>query len=401
MKGTDAFPRSRWPLEPLGSLCQPNQSVNPRESPRTRIRYIDISSVCKSTFQVTGHADYLGADAPSRARKAVAAGDVIFATTRPYLRNVAQVPEKYDGAVCSTGFCVLRANQRALSDWLYYLCLSDGLMHQVTPKMRGANYPAVSDKDVFAAVVPAPPLDEQRRIVGRIREAMERVDELRRLREETTAHSNRLFEAGLSSLADSNWPVESLADLGVGTRNGWSGKKDPDGQPVRVLKLSAVHGMIIQPDKSKEVSLGDKVVSTFRLTKDDLFVVRGNGSKHLLGRPAIAMATYSDVIFNDLLIRLRPPKKLLPEFLLCVLVLPATRRDIEARAKTAAGIWKINQKQLAQVQVPTPPIPLQRGFVERARDLRTAANALVSDLGGKAVGNLPAAILRKAFAGEL
>jgi len=48
--------------------------------------------------------------APSRARKIIKSGDIVFATTRPYLKNIAVVPLVLDNQICSTGFCVLRPN---------------------------------------------------------------------------------------------------------------------------------------------------------------------------------------------------------------------------------------------------------------------------------------------------
>ncbi len=47
-------------------------------------------------------------EAPSRARKLVAAGDVLISTVRPERKAIGVVPADLDGAVCSTGIAVLR-----------------------------------------------------------------------------------------------------------------------------------------------------------------------------------------------------------------------------------------------------------------------------------------------------
>ncbi len=39
---------------------------------------------------------------------AIEAGDVIFSSARPYLKNIAVVPRELDGQVASTAYCVLR-----------------------------------------------------------------------------------------------------------------------------------------------------------------------------------------------------------------------------------------------------------------------------------------------------
>src|SRR5262249_9064397 len=150
--------------------------------PDSDFLYIDIASVSNDEFKVDTPKRLSGRDAPSRARKRVRAGDVIIATTRPYLKSIARIPQNFDGEICSTGFCVLRPTEDVTSDWLFFCALSDDFIGQLTEKMRGASYPAVTDRDVLDARIPLPAMEEQRRIVARINECMERVDEIDGLR---------------------------------------------------------------------------------------------------------------------------------------------------------------------------------------------------------------------------
>lgn len=182
----EGFDTSPWTLMPLSELCKVREGINPEEDPNKEFQYVDISSVCNQSFEITDSRVILGRDAPSRARKVIRHNDVIFATTRPYLKSIAKVPKQLDGQVCSTGFCVLRSTDKIDSYWLFYIAISDELMCQITPRMRGANYPAVTDKDVLAAKVPLPSISEQRQLVTRIKECMERVEEIARLHKANT-----------------------------------------------------------------------------------------------------------------------------------------------------------------------------------------------------------------------
>src|SRR4029078_6189068 len=128
----------------------------------------------------------------------------------------------------------------------------------------------------------------------------------------------------------------------------------------------------------------------------------GNGSKHLVGRSAIATRELADVIFNDLLIRVRPvPRETLPEFLNYGFHIPRVRQQIESSAKTAAGIWKINQTTLGNVNIPCPSLETQAQVIEVARGIQERCQALVGEIANRAVERVPAAVLRKAFSGEL
>ena len=77
---------------------------NPHLDPRPLIRYVDVSAVSRDELRIVSDAEHSSANAPSRARKVVNAGDTIFATVRPTLRRIAQIPASLDGEIVSTAF---------------------------------------------------------------------------------------------------------------------------------------------------------------------------------------------------------------------------------------------------------------------------------------------------------
>lgn len=154
-----------WEVVQLGEVTLTTETRDPRKKPDKRFRYIDVASVSNETYRVVSPQSLIGCDAPSRARKVVWAGDTIFATVRPYLRNIAQVPSYLDNEICSTGFCIIRANSKRLNpDFLFNVAISNRFVEHIVAQQRGSSYPAVSDKVVFETPIPLPPLDEQRRI---------------------------------------------------------------------------------------------------------------------------------------------------------------------------------------------------------------------------------------------
>src|SRR5439155_26243015 len=118
-------------------------------------------------FCGTGTQAIAGASAPSRARKVVKAGDVIYATVRPSLKRVAWIEPRYDTQIASTAFSIVRADpKQAVSTFLYYVLLSENVNRKIIENERGASYPAVTDKDVLNQFVPLPPIDEQEKIAA-------------------------------------------------------------------------------------------------------------------------------------------------------------------------------------------------------------------------------------------
>ena len=106
-------------------------------------------------------------DAPSRAKKLVNPNDIIFATTRPNLKNIAIVDKEIKNLTCSTWFCVLKANENKLFyRYLFYCLISDEMMVCIQPMIRWAQYPAISDKDLKSVQIPLPTLSRQFEIVS-------------------------------------------------------------------------------------------------------------------------------------------------------------------------------------------------------------------------------------------
>jgi len=191
-----------WTWSTLDEVCERVEQVDPRRSPDRVFKYVDISSVDNKRNRITEIKTFAGADAPSRARKPIQVNDVLFATVRTYLRNIALVPQAYHGEIASTGFCVLRSGPNLDPRFLFRYVLTHNFVHEVSEMQRGISYPAVTDRDVYARSIPLPPLPEQQRLVEKIeclmeqsrtaREALDRIPPLlKRFRQSVLAKAFR------------------------------------------------------------------------------------------------------------------------------------------------------------------------------------------------------------------
>jgi len=200
----------------IGDLCQPTRQRDPRHNPEDSFFYIDISTVDKDNKCITSPSELLGEEAPSRARKEVKADDILVSTVRPNLNAVAQVPQELDGEIASTGFCVLRPDQKQINHrYLFYWTLTSDFIDHLVSNVRGANYPAVTDNIVKETLIPLPPLSEQRRIV----ELLDQADALRKKRAEADAKAQRILPAlfikmfGDPVTNPKGWDIALMGDL--------------------------------------------------------------------------------------------------------------------------------------------------------------------------------------------
>ena len=158
-----------WEVKRLGDVLQNTETVNPLNSPNKEFIYIDVSSVNKENLSVENTTLIKGKDAPSRARKHIKTGDVIFATVRPTLRRIAVISEEFDGQICSTGYFVLRAKEYLDNKLIYYFLQTKIFNEKMQKLQKGASYPAVTDGDVRNQIISFPKsLSEQKTIVEKL-----------------------------------------------------------------------------------------------------------------------------------------------------------------------------------------------------------------------------------------
>ncbi|MPL95012.1 hypothetical protein SDC9_41175 [bioreactor metagenome] len=142
--------------------------------------YIDVASINKEKGELGEELTILNPeDAPSRARKLVSEGTVIYSTVRPYLLNIAIVNKKFKyEPIVSTAFAVIHPCNGVSNKFILYYLRSISFIRYVESQMVGMAYPAINDEKLFGGVFPLPPTEEQERIVEKVDSLMAFCDKL-------------------------------------------------------------------------------------------------------------------------------------------------------------------------------------------------------------------------------
>ena len=168
----------------LGSVTEKIETTDPSKSPSVEFTYVDVSSIDNQLLEITEPQILLGKDAPSRARRRIRSGDVIFATVRPTLKRMTIISEEYDEQVCSTGYYVFRCKAGLENRFLFYWLQSPHFMNRMSQIQGGASYPAVSDAQIKLEKIPLPSVPEQLEAVQLLEKIAAEMRTLRQLRGE-------------------------------------------------------------------------------------------------------------------------------------------------------------------------------------------------------------------------
>lgn len=345
-----------YPVVPLSDICEINaENKNPALAfGDDEFIYIDISSVENGTGKIDFSNKIKGSDAPSRAKRAVKKGDILFSTVRPNLKAYGYVErEDCDCCIASTGFAVISAKTMVLSKYVYYMLYSEPVQTQLASMMGKGAYPSVTQKDVSQIQIPLPPLSVQEAMVTALDNYHKIID-----------GSKQVVDNYKSTIQyDSSWNKTKVGDVvefisGVTLSVGEC--KDTNGIPLITIADVTEDGYI-KTDEIRKV-LTDKKVNY--LQRGDLLFNWRNGSKNLVGKTAL-FDMDGDYIFASFLLGIRPnTQKILSEFLWLVLnQYRVEGRYMQLMRQNVNGLF--NREELKDVEIPCPPLDVQKGVVDR------------------------------------
>jgi type I restriction enzyme S subunit len=181
-----------------------------QKTPNKNFEYIDVASIDNHLGIIKCDLNLLTPEeAPSRARKIVKKGCVIYSTVRPYLLNIACVDRDFENeAIASTAFSILNPFLDCSPSYLYYLLRSTYFVQYVETFSKGVAYPAINDKNLLAAPIPIPPLEEQKAIVQKVNALMECCDALEQEVQQSQQHSEQLMQSVLREVFEGEKAVE-------------------------------------------------------------------------------------------------------------------------------------------------------------------------------------------------
>ena len=157
-KADDGSELREWEEKELKDIAE----INPKSKklPESFI-YIDLESVEKGQLLLQKNIELQ--DAPSRAQRLLAKGDVLFQMVRPYQQNnyYFNLSGEY---VASTGYAQIRT--KLDSKFIYYALHEKTFLDEVMNRCTGTSYPAINSSDLSSIEILIPCLEEQTKIAN-------------------------------------------------------------------------------------------------------------------------------------------------------------------------------------------------------------------------------------------
>lgn len=126
--------------------------------------YIEIGAISVDDGEIGVVERVPIADAPSRAKMMVVAGDLLVSLTRPTRRAIAFAT---DEAIASTGFAVIHGfSDEVMPEYLSVILRSELCTYQFDQRSTGGNYPAITEEQLLRCEIPIAAKKVQMRIAS-------------------------------------------------------------------------------------------------------------------------------------------------------------------------------------------------------------------------------------------
>ena len=191
-------PPDYWQRTVLGKCTIVNNATySPKES-WPFVNYLDTGSITENRvaeIQTLTH----GKDRlPSRARRKVRPGNIVYSTVRPNQRHFGLLREIPDYFLVSTGFAVIEGKEDlALTDFIYWFLAQDHVVDylQSIAEQNTSAYPSIKPQDIERLELDLPPLPEQRAIAHILGTLDDKIELYRRMNETLEEMARALFKS--------------------------------------------------------------------------------------------------------------------------------------------------------------------------------------------------------------
>ena len=327
-------------------------------------------------------------------------GDVLLNITGASIGRACLVPDDMCPANVNQHVSIIRCETDILPPFLAFYFATPQFQKFVDDTQAGATRQALTKGLIENFSIPVPPLDEQRRIVAVLQEQMAAVERARAAAEARLEAAEALLPA-LLDRAFAEDEVRNAPDVRLGDvlhlRKDIVHPRDNPCGPAKFVGLEHV-------ESGTGIRLGEETVEMAELTgrkprfyEDD--IVYGYLRPYL---NKVWVAEFDGLCSVDQYVYAVDGERAVTEYIAWYMRSPAYLRRSPI-GKTPGWLPRIRIEEVAAVEVPLPPVSVQRSVLRRITTDVHAALSVCTNARNELneINALPAALLRQAFDGEV
>ena len=255
--------KNNWQKVKLGDICNVNNRVYSISENWNFANYLDTGNITKNIINEFLFINLKTDKLPSRARRKVKNGNIIYSTVRPNQEHYGYIVSQPKNLLVSTAFAVLDINPEcADSKFIYYLITQTeytNLLQSVAEQSTTA-YPSIKPSDITSLEIIIPPLDEQRKIAGILSALDDKIELNNKINRNLEAQAQAIFKSWFidfepfknGKFIDSElgripegWDIGTIGDISIistGKRPDKKSVNKSNETPIPIIGASSIMG---------------------------------------------------------------------------------------------------------------------------------------------------------------
>lgn len=331
-----------------------NSAAKKKPEDKDRDRYIGLEHLDSGMLEVTRW----GAEVTPKGNKLlIKKGDVLFGRRRAYQKKVGIAP--FDGIFSAHGM-VLRPKADVIDSGFFpFFISSDTFLDEAIRVSVGSLSPTANWKDLKSLEFNLPSLEKQRALAGILSEA----ERLKKHYRDLLATCDDVIKSQFVEMfGKDRYPIVTIEDVSSDIRYGTSKKASEDGRYIYLRMNNLTDDGRLDLSDIKRIDLTESELEKCVVEKGDLLFNRTN-SREKVGKTAV-FDLDEPMVIAGYIIRVRLQPEVNSVYLSTFMNLAKTKALLQAIAKGAVHQANINARQLAAIEFPLPPLPLQQQFAD-------------------------------------
>lgn len=202
----------------LGDCLKMNLHSYSEKDKWSVIRYLDTGNITEGRLNEV-QSLLVGRDKiPSRARRKVSIGDIVFSTVRPNQKHYGIIEEEIENLLVSTGFAVMTVNEEIADPYfIYYFLTQPDIINslQAIAEQSTSTYPSIKPSDIEGIEICLPALKTQKKVSNILRVIDEKMKLNNRINDNLQQQAMALYAEMFLNSSNNDVTSGTLSDIAV------------------------------------------------------------------------------------------------------------------------------------------------------------------------------------------
>lgn len=209
---------SEWKDVKLGEICKTNVNTYSKNDNWDYVNYLDTGNVTENNINEIAYIDVKKNKLPSRAKRKVKIGDIVYSNVRPNQRHYGYFKNICSNFLVSTGFTTITINpEKADNKYIYYYITQDyitQMLHSLAEQSTSA-YPSIKPSDIENIKVNLPTLPEQKAIASILSALDDKIELNNKINRNLQDQAKAIYKEMVIDLSEGEVTEGILSDIAV------------------------------------------------------------------------------------------------------------------------------------------------------------------------------------------